>query len=308
MTSVKNIALWGSGRWAAAYLSALNRIHNEFNPLNILVISSRSLSSHPPPLGGAYNLINVNQVSAESLGFFDISIIVNSNSSHEFACVTACHLSHEILCEKPLHLSKNALKECLKFASVKRRKFWESMLPMYCDYFATLPPLLSSCSKLIIDWHDPLIEVGARSTKRHDMNISNVEDVTPHICSILRALGFDVQKPTFYTNIHSANEGTIHCYLPRLDLVVNCSRISQKRVRRIRGLDGIDCIFDFDFSSEPGKLVYTRGNLDLTQSFLTSFRSPILLQLMEFLELSPTSREMISIHSYLVNDIEDSRK
>ena len=101
----EHVVIWGGGRWASNYLSAITRINKQNCQIHAITSNKsfgRNLSNKV--------IIHGNENCLPATGKI-YSLVLNKNIDHQHAVSHAIKNNHNILCEKPLLLSQEILSE-----------------------------------------------------------------------------------------------------------------------------------------------------------------------------------------------------
>jgi predicted dehydrogenase len=282
-----DIGVIGGGRWARTIAKVLLELKLEGR--NILVCSP----GHP---GGwitfkenledrdRYRIEAVstveNLLSADSV---ETVVIARSAKNHARTAISALEAGKDCFIEKPFALSLSEADQVV--AAAKGRRCFVGLVFLFAEnlrLFANATANLGELHHLDIVWTDPCVEHRGGEAKRYDASINVLQDVFPHVWSIIALL----LDPQTLRSPELELDGGGRIVKLRLaastcDISVHIERDATYRRRFLR-CDGANGRSQIDFSSEPGKASVNGEAIDIGRTF----KSPLQRELCSFLGLS----------------------
>lgn len=207
-------------------------------------------------------------------------IIARRASQHAVTALEAIRAGKHVMIEKPFAL--NLREAWLLLGNASGKTAITGLVFLFAANVTAFACALRETGKiklLEIDWADPPGEHRHGAVKTYDPGLNVVQDVFPHVWSILvRMLG----KPYFQLDKVAAEEGgravKLNLRASDCSIAANLTRDSDERVRRIvaRGDWGEAYL---DFSKEPGRAAINGVPVDVA----TGFTSPLGLEIETFL-------------------------
>lgn len=198
----------------------------------------------------------------------DFVAVVRSARTNAATALAGLKAGKPVLVEKPFALTREEAQPILAaaatgfcatglvflFASNLRR-------------FASAASTLGTLSEIQIVWHDPMAERRHGEDKSYDTGLSCVQDVFPHIWSLLRLIEPDAPLIAGDTQV-SGGGRTIGLDLTMGDTLVRVeiARDAGKRQRHIKAL-GENGIAEIDFAHEPGRANLNGRVIDIAEGF-----------------------------------------
>lgn len=263
--SIKQIAVYGGGRWARSLVTELRRV---------LPVDSEIVWVTKNCFVEVQSWLNVNPVSNVRLvsewlldaSITDGIIIATSPQSHYQLVRSAIERCVPTLCEKPIAASFSQLFHLLRLSEINRCPVGvhlEFLFAGYLHKFAERIKLMNVCA-IHLDWLDPWSEERDGHIKYGEFYSDIVSDQLPHCWSVLTAL-LPGSSGLAFTDIHySPDKVMLNGTFGALPVSLNLSRRSQKRVRLATVIDDQDSNTFLDFSIEPG-VIKSSGQLLVNQ-------------------------------------------
>ncbi len=256
MTKISDVVVFGGGRWARAYILELDKILD--NPVNIYVVSENNEAgmSQWVEEAGFSRKINVadNIVRFDRL-HFDLCFIVNNALRHFHAAIQVIDSSN-ILVEKPVCIDPGSIKLLADMSRVRDKFFCVSQVfrfSMILHKFRGEVCRSYGDSELTVHWADASNARRYGEIKTYDPAISIIEDVIPHVVSILIFMGFDVSLRLGDMKVLRGGaevQFLLHADQFKLRVVLAREAISRKRSLTFFSERGTSCC-DFDNSVMP---------------------------------------------------------
>lgn len=255
--SLRKIAIVGGGRWARTIAVVLDK----------LLPSAAIVSIHSPSnadgVGDWAKKSGISRVRVvNQWPVFDESerpeavIVANAARFHFSATVPALLAGVPTLVEKPLALTAIDAQLLVDTSKQKSAPLCAGHVFSFARYVETFADNIACCgsvNRIDFIWSDPAIEVRYGEQKFYDPSISVIQDVFPHILSLLRALTTD---PVRFCGVAFARGGG----KVTLDLQVGespCTAILERnalRRRRVIQVETTGGSLELDFTTEPGHI------------------------------------------------------
>jgi len=207
-------------------------------------------------------------------------VIARRAADHAASTLDCLAAGKAVQVEKPFCVSEEECRAVLSAAGGRLCRTGHVML-----FASNLRRFAEACraagrpARIDIDWSDPAAEVRQGAVKRHDPGLNVVQDVAPHLWSLLHLL-CPGAAPVL-AGVEVAGGG----WSVRLRLELGVAEVSAtmrrghaRRVRSIR-LAGPGLDATMDFTTEPGLAVLNGRPVDVA----TGFAGPLGLQLADFL-------------------------
>jgi len=282
----------GGGRWARVYLSVIGKTDI---PMSKIIVVSRH--------GGdivSTSFINTNVRSKrlfsqyakldDALAGEDIcaAIVVNAARAHARTTLSLLERNIPVLLEKPVALSADEAERLMDASSASDVRLMPALVLRFCDYLQNFERAvrasLESIHSISVRWSDPVSEVRHGETKGIDAGIGVVEEIAPHIATLLAIVTGG--------NSHAVDgaefaRGGLSVVLKgqwnSVAFVVSLERQSIKRERVVVVRDQNGSEAELDFSTEPGVItiasVCRSADPDWSQR-----SSPLTQQLLNFID------------------------
>lgn len=251
----------GGGRWGKVILSVLTNIHVPFD--RIVIISKMNAET----VAQIIDKINItSQIPYEILPTIDdlftkyhsvkAAIIANAAKQHFTTANELINRGVHVLIEKPIVTSISEMRILIEKASRYQIILLPGLTYRFCSYlkkFAQIVADYGMPNNFTLDWSDAKNEFRYGQIKQHDTSISIIQDVMPHIWTILFTL-FPKQK----IDIHACSQNDNHAII---NLAIQCAKgqilLKRDEIKRIRHLS---LSYDsdnlaLDFSVEPGVII-----------------------------------------------------
>ncbi len=284
------LLLIGGGRWARVYLSILAELDIPFS--DVIVVSSHGGDRLAEAIAHANRrpsprfAIVGNMDSA--LQGRPIAAAIVANAARDHAPVTLALLLRNIavLVEKPVALSTREADQLADAARESRTFLMPGHVLRHCEYLrnfaAALPRQPGAIASISLEWRDMTGETRHGEAKSYDPGLGVVEDVGPHIATILSKVIGGAPGKIETANIERgglavAAQGSWN----EIPLTLALEREGTNRIRRMvlktRGSGNMI----LDFTREPGTISVDGFARDADPDWRQR-ASPLILQLQDF--------------------------
>lgn len=182
--------------------------------------------------------------------------IANAAADHVATALAVLNAGKNVLVEKPLSLNLKGAQEVVAAAARQRLIAGVGHVFLFARYlhrFSERLKTLGALSSVRLVWHDAVAERRDDEIKSFDASISVVEDVMPHVWSILRVLFPDATQVAF-RGLDATRAGatvTISMEAAGTVCVAELARDSDCR-RRLLRVESERGVAELDFTAEPG--------------------------------------------------------
>ena len=258
MKTVRTVAIVGGGRWARVIATVLD---------GILPAAARITMHSPRNSAGLrewYKAAGIDRLTVSETWprrgdseFPDAAIIANDAKSHVSATVSALLAGIPTLVEKPFALSAKEAAMLTDVAQQMGTPVFAGHVFVFARYITTFAHRvreLGLISRIEIVWSDPPSEVRHGEDKYYDPTISVIQDVLPHVLSLLRAVSlspFSLEGVTIY---RGGAKVRLNLLVGKCVCVATIERHGTARRRSIQINAAAGCI-DLDFGIEPGTIL-----------------------------------------------------
>lgn len=226
-------------------------------------------------------------------------LVVRAASDNAATALAALKAGKATFVEKPLALaSADAERVAAAAAGIRCMVGHVMLFASNLRAFAAASAELGTVRKIAIEWHDAKGEFRYGETKRYDHSINVVQDVFPHVWSLVRLVIADALIRLRHTE--SSDGG--RCVALALiagdaDITISVQREAKGRKRSLR-VSADRGLAEIDFTIEPGLARINDRMVDVA----TGFKSPLALELSHFLNPSsdaadPAAARFASVES-----------
>lgn len=252
------VAVVGGGRWAKVFVSVLSTLGL---PFRLVVVSSNNaeefIGLHD--VNGSEILV-VSTVEELLLRHKVVAaIVVNAARQHFLTASRLIEAGVSILLEKPMALKQSEVTLLFQRAAKNGVLLMPALSFLYCSYLNRYALAVSNGGGAFgtthLEWSDPQDEVRYGENKSYDNGISVVQDVMPHIWSILaitlhsRELSLDV---TFCSIGRGGRKATFLLSAGAGRCLVSIERDARLRRRVVKTELSSGVRLTLDFTTEPG--------------------------------------------------------
>lgn len=283
--------LIGGGRWARVIASVLQRIGP--GPVLVTSVGNPSAWRECPQDWVAVEMSEMLRDPAVRR-----VIIARRASQHADTVIAALRAGKDVLVEKPFCLTRHEAEAIIDAA---RGRICQTGLVLL--FAANQQRFRSACldcgqiTRVRIDWADPHNEIRGGVMKEHDRSLNPVQDVLPHIWSLVRPL---VTGPIEFLDaaLLDGGEGVILRFGRNTLIECKIARGQASRARRLE-VAGPRLEAVLDFASEPGFASLNGRSIDVAKghaspleaelrAFLSGIRTPLsdVAQAVESLDLT----------------------
>lgn len=261
----------GGGRWARVIASVLARVAP--GPVQVASPGNPGAWGELPE---GWRAVGLDAVLADP-GVGRV-IIARRARDHAQTVLAALAAGKDVLVEKPFCLTRAQGDAIL--AAARGRLCQTGLVFLHASNqqrFRDACRVAGPVARARVVWADPAAETRHGAAKVHDAGLNPVQDVLPHVWSLLRPL---VAGPLVLADAALAGDGCGAVLkldgAARIEVVI--ARNAPRRVRLIEA-GGPRLIARLDFATEPGAAVLNDDPLDVA----TGFASPLEAELRAFL-------------------------
>lgn len=284
---IHTVYLIGAGRWARIYIKILdNFLPRETRVINFSKKHLAQMKEWVEEEGLGGRVYTTDSLPTCRSTNDEAAIIVNAAHDHEFYAKHFLSLSIPVLVEKPLASSLQGAKDLIRLSEDRAVSLSVALVFLYAEYLLEFSTLIKSYSNPInieIVWTDASNEQRHNEVKSYDNKVSVIQDVMPHIVSIIHIML--PQQIIQFESLKMHRGGAEVC----LKLSVNsipCSvvlaRNSTKRRREI-AVTNKDERICLDFAKEPGLIAMNEKEGYVADPHWDERQTPLTLELESFL-------------------------
>lgn len=261
-SSNQTIAIIGGGRWGRVTLSVLAKMNLAYHTVmvsrvnhdNVKILLENLPSTSFSLVHSVTDLLSQYEIKA--------AIVVNSAREHFETALQLIHQGIHVLVEKPIVLSMHEMNILDKAAC----KNGVIVVPGLCYFFCSY---LENFSKLIhkgriphsfkLEWADACGEVRYQETKSHDGSINIIQDVIPHVWTILATVFRKAVVNVDFCDYNSLNDyAKLFVTIENIhgEIILSRNAFERKRILTVNFLQGSNAAIDF--TAEPG-VIMERG-------------------------------------------------
>lgn len=257
MKTLNTIAIVGGGRWARTIAIVLDKN----------LPATARISMHSPRNSAGLRDWNktagIDRLTVSELWpgrgdseLPDAAIIANDAKSHAPAAVNALLAGIPTLVEKPFALSARDAAMLTDVAQQMGTPIFAGHVFVFARYITTFAERvreLGPLSRIEIVWSDTPSEVRHGEGKHYDPTISVIQDVLPHILSVLRAV---VPGPISFEGVTVDRGGAKVMLNLRVGKCLCVATIERRALTRCRSIqiDATAGRIELDFGIEPGSI------------------------------------------------------
>lgn len=259
MMAKKKIAIIGGGRWARNIAGVLNEFLTD--DYIISIHSSNNFIGLKSWIEEKnYNRVKICSKWPHYDDLPDATIIANSAKYHFASAVASILYRIPTLVEKPLAMSYSEAEFLTKLSFLNGQNLYCAHVFLFAQYLNTYTEIVKNYSpfkQINIIWSDPTNEERYGEIKRYDSSVPIINDVIPHILSILRSFTnetIDIQ------DCKIDRGGAKVIVICRVGLTLCTIYIERNATKRCRLLDvkTSSGAFILDFTIEPGFIQYKK--------------------------------------------------
>lgn len=282
----KKIYIIGGGRWARTIAIVLTQI----------IPPETQISMHSPSNGEGlrawvlscgYDRIEVSETLPDFSQLNNPVIIANNAKNHFPTALTSILAGNPTLVEKPFTTNGVDSAYLVDIAARNKSGLYCAHVFFYANYLSKFCRLVKEngpFKQVNIHWADSINETREGVKKRYDASISVIQDVFPHIFTIIKSLSEEEIKIEDCILDRQGLKATIKCILGSVPSVICLERDSRCR-KRIIDVKTIDSNFTLDFTIEPG-VIRTRDYDLIGDDNWGKEPGPLSLLLKSFLQIA----------------------
>lgn len=251
------LAIVGGGRWGQEILSV---VANTRAPFSRIVIVSKANAIEVRNKVADLNLISL--IPLETLSTIDdlfakydvvAAVVVNSAAEHFETARQLINRGVHVLIEKPIVPSLRQMQFLIKEAKLHNVSLIPGLSYRFCSYIKNFSLMVTKKGvpqHFLLKWFDAQYETRYGQVKKYDCSISVVQDVMPHIWTILSVI-FQHPKVIINTCSQDNNSAALTLSINNIEGQVLLQRNGDRRQRYLC-LQFDSDILALDFSTEPG--------------------------------------------------------
>jgi predicted dehydrogenase len=283
-----SVALIGGGRWARVLLSELCEVLPD--QVSIVVYSKRNAAGMRSWLTAQPNLAAHRSIeitdNPDKLSQASAAILASRARDNTIYAARCLSLNQHVFIEKPFAIDLATGRNLITLAATKQRVLAVGLELFFASYLhvfrAGLPARFTSEDELLVTWTDPGDDQRYGEVKRYDSSTSVVEDVFPHLWSLLALLCRE--KRWLIEEVCTLRGGArvelrLRANLVKATLVME--RDAPQRARRIEYSQGGRVSRTLDFALEPGSIALANGER-IEDPLWTSVPRPLRSELTHF--------------------------
>jgi predicted dehydrogenase len=251
-----NIALIGGGRWARVHAQVLSSLYPRVSRLTWVSQYSRLSAQKIAaqfPLG--FDVQFVDSITALARSSPDAAVVCTSSANHAENAISLLTGGLPVLVEKPLALDGRTALKVVNTARRRNLALWVCLPLLKASYLRLFKAAWHGrkITQVALHWFDPAREQRYGDSKQADINTNKVDEIAPHLWSVLNVL-LDVNEFTVFSVVAKPS-GTAVVTVRSNDIHIqmNFGRRASARTRHVdlAFADGGTAVLDF--SREPGE-------------------------------------------------------
>ncbi len=266
--AVTGVALIGGGRWARVIASVLPRVWagpvTVCSPGNPAAWDDRPAGWQPATLADVWSDPGVTHV-----------IIARRARDHAATVLAALAAGKAVLVEKPFCLTRAECDAILTAGGDCHTGLVFLHAPNQARFRAAVLAA-GKPDRIVVDWADPATEQRHGAAKGHDPALNVVQDVLPHVWSLVRPLVPGALQ-VGQVRISDGGQGVALRLEGAAQVDVTLHRGAPQRVRHL-AVAGTGLAATLDFATEPGQAMLNGAALDVA----TGHASPLAAELAAF--------------------------
>lgn len=290
------IANIGGGRWGQLLLSILANMQLPFD--GIVAVSTANaqavrdkivelnLSSSTP--------LDISPTIDDLLSQYNVkaAVIVNSAREHFDTALRLIKKGIHVLIEKPIVLCTKEMQILIEEAKYHHVCIVPGLSYRFCSYihhFSAEVAKMEKPKKFTLNWSDARDEVRYGQLKKHDASIHIVQDIFPHVWTILSSV-FQCPTLNILTSEEESHGALVTVSINKIEGVVVLKRNALKRQRHLSiEFDSEKLILDF--AIEPGEIILGDKNYS-ADALWNQKRSPLTQQLAYFFSIIQKNKSL----------------
>ena len=288
-TSRQNLLVIGGGRWARVYLSVLAGL--DLPHAHVVMISrhggaalDKALAAANARVPGRFSHVSDLKVALkEPVG---AAIIANAARDHVRTAETLLECGIPVLVEKPVALSKGDAARLADLARARGVRLMPGHVLSHCTYLknfiAAAKGNLGAITSIEVTWRDPADESRYGESKTHDWGLNMIEDIGPHIATIIGLMEPSISTPSGEMSATGPSlKMSGHCNHLKFSAHLDRGGPQRERMLVLRNDEGGKATLDF--SIEPGIMTVGGASANADPEW-TVRPSPLTLQVRRFLD------------------------
>lgn len=269
------LAVIGGGRWSKVVLNVLAKLNLEID--SIALVSTQNYNAtvefakvYCKEKSKKSDFITVHRNLHEVLNDDDITHVYIANLPHYHfqSALESIRAGKHVLVEKPFNVSTEELKSLVELARNRSLLFMinhEFRLASYIhDLRSELIKNPSDIKRIDIVWNDAFIEKKWEQIKTPDYTTNVLNDLFPHVISILITLFGEKRISLSELNIEDGGDHINLTFLyDTYEVFIDLSRLAKQTTRYIALEFLNDDTYHLDFTQEPGKLTFNKNEISI---------------------------------------------
>jgi predicted dehydrogenase len=281
-----NIVLIGGGRWARVHARILSSLYPRVSRLIWISHHHRSsIESVAAKFPHDLDVQFFDSIAALKRLAPDAAVVCTSSASHAGNALSLLKLGLPVLVEKPLALNLKSALEVVNIAAQRNLTACVCLPLLKASYLRSYMEAFRG-RKIVqigLHWFDPAQEERYGAHKQVDVNTSKVDEIVPHLWSILNVLLDEKDFSVLSVAAKSPGRAVIALSSGEVRIEAHLGRRALNRIRRIE-LDFADeGTAVLDFAIEPGKATVDGHHYRVDQNWDREPR-PLAAVITEFLD------------------------
>ena len=248
---MKNIIIFGGGRWARIILSELIS-SKKCKKILVVTPNNYDFMTDWVRQSNFAEIIKVNY-NCMNLKAYDGCIVANKALDHYKTAIRTIKVGIPTLIEKPYTLATKDVKRLISAAKISNTVALPAYVYNFCHYiekFKKIVRLSENIKGIKFIWTDEIFENRYGETKYIDKTISIFDDILPHILSILNNVfeeGFEENPEIIFSNMKSFVQININMCNIKAEIILSNNYIFRQRNLSFVDKNGYHAL---DFSNE----------------------------------------------------------
>ena len=283
-----SVAVVGGGRWARVLLGVLCEVLPEGT--SIRVFSKHNAAGMRSWLAQQDKLVARQRIeitdSFDNLSESTAAILASRTGDNRIYATRCLNSGQHVFIEKPFATDLATGVSLIALAAAKQRILAVGLELFFASYVhvyrALLPTVFTHEDTLLVTWSDPFDDSRYGEVKRYDSSISVVEDVFPHVWSLLALLCGE--KRWLVEQVVSLRGGArveLHLRANVVKATLVMERDARQRTRKIEYAQGGQVLRTLDFAIEPAVIGVAQGEV-IEDPIWTTVSRPLRSELAHF--------------------------
>lgn len=280
------IAVIGGGRWGQVTLSILANMNLPYHYVIVSNVNYNEIKRKLDAFSSSLSSFSIVHSITDLLRLYEVkgAIVVNSARLHFKTARSMIKNGIHVLIEKPIVLSTLEMECLIEDARKNNICIVPGLCYRFCSYihhFALLVKNNGIPYKFLFEWYDAKNEMRYGHKKIHDSSINVIQDVMPHIWTILFII-FKLNLHIEFCQLSSDGEYArilVSIGDARGQIILNRANIERKRYLTLEFTSGKHLAIDF--TSEPGHIIEGMRKLSGDMNW-NNHSSPLTKQLCYF--------------------------